>query len=113
MRPCDSCGIQYAEDRYTSSEDRDPDEQNKRYCNVCLAKREEDRKVKGHIKDSINERLGKGKRSSSDEEQILWEHVISHLPEEYLHSGAERPHDFNEFRGISGAKDYLALIYAD
>src|SRR5260370_5758192 len=56
MRPCDLCGIQYAEDRDTFSEDRDLDDQNKRYCKVCLTKREEDMKVKVHIEGSINER---------------------------------------------------------
>ncbi len=113
MRPCDSCGIQYAEDRDTFSEDRDLDDQNKRYCKVCLTKREEDMKVKVHIEGSISERKRNGKLASRAEEWTLWERIISLLPEGYLQVGTERPRDFNEFRGISGGKDYLGLIYAD
>jgi hypothetical protein len=44
MRLCDACGKRYAEDKY-EMEDRDPDDQERRYCSVCLRKRTEDHDI--------------------------------------------------------------------
>ena len=43
-----------------------------------------------------------------------WERVLGGLNKDYdIPKNTERPPDFNELRGITGGKDYLALIYAD
>ena len=48
MRPCDACGILYAENRDRTG-DQDPDEQDRFYCTSCLGKRIEDSEVKRRI----------------------------------------------------------------
>jgi hypothetical protein len=106
MRPCDSCGIQYAEgrDRY---EDADPADQDKRYCNICLTKRKEDDRVKRGIKHLIEENI--------EPDSYIWREIIRQLwlLNYNIPGGTERPSDFNKLRGMAGGKDYLALIYAD
>ena len=43
-----------------------------------------------------------------------WEQMIRGLSKNYkIPEETERPPDFNELRGITGGKDYLALVYAD
>ncbi len=110
MRPCDSCGIQYAEGR-DRSEDADPDDRDNRYCDVCLTKRKEDNKVKRSIKQLIQER---SHLENVQSDSYIWREVIRRLPPGYdIPDGTERPSDFNKLRGMAGGKDYLALIYAD
>lgn len=133
MRPCDSCGSQYAENK-SRKEDRDPAEERKRYCESCLAKREEDEAVRGAInkiidvhdfrrkhkiekttiEDIINERIRTRYYKQDVKRSFIWEHIVDALPGTYeIPPETERPSDFNEFRNIAGGKEYLGLIYAD
>lgn len=113
MRICDACGVHYAEDR-DDDEGQDPANQEKRYCNICLTKRDEDDYVKSQIDKLVNERIGTGKVKHDKKNPFAWERVISLLPADYvILPGTERPSDFNKLRGMFGGKDYLALIYAD
>jgi hypothetical protein len=110
MRPCESCGVQYAEGK-DRSEDEDPIDQDKRYCSVCLTKRKEDSNVKNGIKYLIKERAH---LENVQSDSYIWQEVIRRLPLSYdIPGGTERPSDFNKLRGLAGGKDYLALIYAD
>ncbi len=102
MRPCDACGVFYAE-----KEDRDEEDGDTFYCKSCSYKMKEDRAFRGQI-NSIGE----------EKEQFLWHRVISRLKNEnYNFSGFEkvdRPRDFNEFRQFAEtSKEYIGLIYAD
>ncbi|MGH2498446.1 MAG: Cas10/Cmr2 second palm domain-containing protein [Ktedonobacteraceae bacterium] len=112
---CDACGTRYAE-RKDYDEARDEISRDRRYCEVCIAKRREDGKVKDGIDDIIKERKGTGEVKFSATHPFTWEKVIKFLSDDYIDSipgGTERPPDFNELRGIAGGKNYLALIYAD
>lgn len=143
MRPCDACGVRYAEDRYRGDRDdadnggrrdsADLDEQERRYCKVCLAKREEDDRVRKRIQEIIQqeESVKQVSESSEDAEDIedtedpqdpesqkrsyTWQNIIKQLREASYHIApdTDRPTDFNKLQGISGGKDYMALIYAD
>ena len=106
MRPCDSCGIQYAEDK-DEIDDADPADRDKRHCSVCLKKRKEDNRVKRGIKHLIEENI--------EPDSYIWREIIRQLRllNYNLPDDTKRPSDFNELRGHSGGKDYLALIYAD
>lgn len=113
MRTCDSCGVQYAEDKDVV-EGQDLVDQEKRYCNVCRAKRQEDIKVRRGIDRIVAERRRSGNVTPNEKNPVVWERVIGLLPEKYaIPEGTERPSDFNKLQGISGGKDYLGLIYAD
>lgn len=112
---CDACGTRYAA-RRDYDEARDEISREKRYCEVCIAKRREDGKVKEGIDDIIEERKSIGEVKSSVTHPFVWKKVIDFLSGDYINSipdGTERPSDFNELRGIAGGKNYLALIYAD
>ena len=107
LRPCSACGTRYAEG-LDSSERDDPASQGNLYCRVCLEKRYIDARIKKGIERIIEKTGG--------EKPFAWERVIDGLTDEYrdhIPTDTERPSDFNELRGISGGKDYLALIYAD
>jgi hypothetical protein len=126
LRYCDACGIRHAE-----KEDRlirtDPTESSKRFCAVCLAKRDEDEKVRKGIGQIIKERASasnsapaKAKTASDQKSSYIWQTIIKLVQDEKLQGKkynlpeeTVRPKDFNELRGIPGSKDYLALIYAD
>ena len=114
LSPCSACGTRNAEFR-DSSEANDPASQRNRYCNVCSQKRQEDR----DIKDSIDIITDEHRRTGTIEQNLIhayaWARMIGGLSkEEYdIPVGTERPPDFNELRGITGGKDYLALVYAD
>lgn len=113
LQHCDACGMRYTEER-DPDERRDEASQDKRYCAVCMEKRREDGDVKGGIDDLIAKRNGTGKGKSGHAYPVAWEKVIDLLPDDYsIPKGTERPPDFNELRGASDGKDYLALIYAD
>ena len=114
MRPCDSCGTNYAED--TDIVDTpNPTDQDKRYCASCREKRLEDNTVRTGIDDIIYERHHPGHKTSKARHSYIWKHILEKfLPVEYdIPPGTERPSDFNELQGIAGGKDYLGLIYAD
>ncbi len=114
MRPCDACGMRYGEEP-GDLDNLDPDERDKRFCSVCKKKRQKDLTIKGHIKDIIRDHNDKKDVSRNKKYPYIWRNLISKLsPEGYhLPEDTERPSDFNKLRGISGGKDYLALIYAD
>lgn len=109
MRPCNSCGNNYAE-----NEHHDPGEPNTFYCASCLGKQDEDGRIKQHISGTV-ERIDKGERVK---EVYLWDRILRYLKEAgYNFKGEpkrlDRPNDFNEFYHFTEAKDYLGLIYAD
>jgi CRISPR/Cas system-associated protein Cas10 (large subunit of type III CRISPR-Cas system) len=102
MRPCDACGVSYAEE-----EDRDEEDGDTFYCKSCFYKMKEDRAFIGQIN-----------RKSDGKEQFLWHRIISRLKEEGYEFGGfgkvNRPKDFNEFRQFAeNSKEYIGLIYAD
>src|SRR5579859_2493117 len=112
---CDACGTRYAE-KSDLDEARDEASRGRRYCDVCMTKREEDGKVKDGIHDIIRGRKGPEKVKFNTIPPFAWKKVMDHLPDDYIRSippRTERPEDFNELGGIAGGKDYLALIYAD
>jgi len=109
MRPCDSCGVEYADaERKAKAGIRDPGEESALFCASCLKKREQDNEVKRLISSIV-----RGKTTS--DETYLWDYLISHVRNEYddLTPETERPHDFNVFRNFKGTRDYFGLIYAD
>lgn len=59
MRPCDACGTRYAEDKY-EGEGADPNDQKRRYCQVCLNKRDEDHRIKQEIRQIVAEKVPTG-----------------------------------------------------
>ncbi|MBA2287410.1 MAG: hypothetical protein H0W02_18210 [Ktedonobacteraceae bacterium] len=111
MRLCDSCGTRYAEDKY-KGEGSDPEDQQRRYCTVCLRKRREDYEIKHKIEDIATEWTHTGEVTPDDKNPFAWEKLIDKLPEGYrLPVDTDRPSDFNKFQRLSNG--YLALIYAD
>jgi hypothetical protein len=109
MRPCNSCGINYAE-----HEQHNPGEQNTFYCASCLEKQAEDGRIKSRISETVR-RIIKGERVK---EEYVWDRILRYLKEaDYTFpsdlEGLDRPNDFNEFHQFVEAKDYLGLIYAD
>lgn len=113
LRVCDACGSRYAETP-DDSEDRDPQDSERRYCAVCMGKRKEDTRIKKNIKGLITQRKG-GNAHFEPPLPYAWQRILSHptlkgynIPEE-----TRRPQDFDELRGSADGKDYLALIYAD
>lgn len=100
MRPCDACGIFYAE------EDHEIGESGTFYCASCWKKRKED-------EDFKNQLGKKGKRA----QEYLWGRISSYLDQVgYVFDQSqqvERPNDFNEFRQFAESKEYIGLIYAD
>jgi len=111
MRLCDACGIHYAEDTY-KGEGSDPEDQERRYCNICLRKRSEDHNAKTKIKEIVTERSYTGEVKPSKKNPFAWEKLIGKLPDTYwLPVGTDRPADFNKFQRFSNG--YLGLIYAD
>jgi len=110
---CDACGSRYAEDkdRYEPLEEALREHY---YCAVCLAKRTEDHDIKKGINDLIDARERKSTVAGGRRMPFAWEKVIDALPEQYrIPQNTERPEDFNEMRGMSGGKDYFAIVYAD
>lgn len=125
MLPCGSCGVQYAEGRDTDTSN-DPGERNKRHCQVCLGKRDEDEEVKDQIEDIIehlhsksdtNDNRHKHSRAgrSGKDYSYIWNHLLTNcLPKGYVkEQNTRRPQDFDTLSSVGGSKDYLALIYAD
>lgn len=111
MRLCDACGTSYAENIY-KGESADPEDQERRYCNVCWRKRSEDHDTKTKIKEIVTEWSHTGKVKSNEENPFAWEKLIDKLPGTYrLPIGTDRPSDFNKFQQLSNG--YLGLIYAD
>ncbi len=115
MRPCDGCGQYYAEgqDRHPPAGEAVGDHL---YCDICLAKREEDYDVKHGLYDIIERRRTASAPRKDKKRPFAWEQVLGKLPpEEYdIPLWADRPEDFNEVGAMSkGAKEYLAVIYAD
>ncbi|MGI9061241.1 MAG: Cas10/Cmr2 second palm domain-containing protein [Ktedonobacteraceae bacterium] len=120
LRPCSACGTRNAEYRdYSEANDEVNDlaSQRDRYCSVCWSKRHEDDAIKRSIVTIVNEYRSTG--TVDFEHNVThgyaWARMIGGLNrEEYdIRVETERPPDFNELRGITGGKDYLALVYAD
>jgi hypothetical protein len=105
LSTCESCGVAYAQDTW-----KDPDEsedEEGRYCRVCISKRKEDRNVKNELR---------GARNPHVSVKTLWGRILQALGEDYLPSKPslpQRPKDFNIFREFTHGKEYLGLIYAD
>ncbi len=110
MRPCDACGIEYAEKEATNPSDPATQQY---YCASCRKKQSEDDEVKKRISRTM-----RGKRSN---EKYLWDRILSNLhevdytfPPDMSDEEKEfRPSNFNVFRRFAEAKEYLGLIYAD
>ncbi len=102
MRPCDSCGMYYAVKQAPDVVEF--------YCQVCVNKQDEDRKVKKYI-----EWWMKRPGPPGDFKSPLWDEVLERLNNyNYrLSVEPERPEDLNVFSEFRQAKDYLGLIYAD
>lgn len=113
MRPCSSCGIEYAEGDGSSGL-RDPGEQDAIFCTSCQKKRQEDIDVKESIDDYVGTRT-RSIKGPDHFESPLWREVIRILRKigYRIPGGTQRPGDFNDFRNFGKAKDYLGLIYAD
>ncbi len=114
---CEACGKEYAE-RKDHRQDLDDDNLEGYYCNICWMKHLEDSKVKNRIDAIVDVRNQKHKQIQNESKlptsAYAWEQTLNRLPESYqIPEGTDRPSDFNKFRGLSGSKDYLALIYAD
>ena len=126
MRTCDSCGVRYAETK-DDSERRDAGSRDNRYCWTCQQKRKEDGIVKDGIDDitahivEYRKRVSQGAQgeiilpdTKEIRHSVAWRKLLCGLPETYdIPENTERPSDFNELRGITGGKDYFAVIYAD
>lgn len=110
MRTCDACGVEYAAQK---GGDRDEENQERRYCMSCHAKRLEDGTVKTRI-GRIVRSLYRQKKVPESERQTLWGRLISQLDEVHykIPRRTDRPQQFDDF-SEGGAKDYLGLIYAD
>jgi len=112
MRPCDSCGTDYAEHVQPEPGGRDTF-----YCASCLEKQEEDGWIKSRISDTVR-RIIKGEWVRGDD---MWGRILRYLqnvdysfPDDPNDIGRlDRPDDFNEFSQFAETKDYLGLIYAD
>jgi hypothetical protein len=102
LRPCESCGVRYAEpmDKDTKVPESE-DEADALSCRSCQLKRREDWGVKKYIS-------GTDKTTRSP----LWTDLLDILQNRgYLLEGVGRPQDLNVFQG--GSKSYIGLIYAD
>ena len=111
MRLCDACGMRYAENKY-KGESPDPEDRERRYCNVCLRKRSEDHDTKTKIEEIVKEWVDTGDVKPRDENPFVWEQLIRKLPRTYkLQGDTDRPSDFNKFQRLSNG--YFGLIYAD
>lgn len=120
MRPCSSCGIEYAEqynpEQYTPAEEDEEDitEEEAFCCASCREKQKEDRWIKTHISGIVS-RIMKGEQV---QEKDMWGRILRYLKDAGYSFGDDpgnlyRPNDFNEFRQFARSKDYLGLIYAD
>ncbi len=107
MRPCNSCGMEYASNKKFYVGATEP-----YFCDTCVSKRDEDFRVKRQLRQKqINE--------------SLWKKLIEFLRKTddngltynlATNSGSlpARPSDFNIFRKFEGGKKgYMGLIYAD
>jgi GGDEF domain-containing protein len=115
MRPCDSCGTEYAE------EPLQRDGQTEFYCASCREKQHEDSRIKRRIPAiirRIQENMGRSEKKRKVIQESLWGRILTHLidigyPLPPDIRDLDRPSDFNEFRRFTKSKDYLGLIYAD
>src|SRR5258708_16671157 len=107
MRPCQACGIEYAEEK----DAREQEEPDALYFPSCLKKRSKDYKVK----DRIDWILPLVQKSENVPQEYLWDRILFYLNNAgyEIPEGTQRPNDFNEFRRFTKAKEYLGLIYAD
>jgi nucleotide-binding universal stress UspA family protein len=120
MRTCDACGSRYAE-KLDASEAGDEVGRERRYCGVCMGKRDEDERIKGKeqevkgwLTEMIEERNRTGTVTHHPARPFAWEGVLRRLPAAYtIPDKTQRPSDFDTIPGGMGQKDYLALIYAD
>jgi hypothetical protein len=100
---CESCGVAYAQDTWKDPDD--PEDEEGRYCRVCIGKRKEDKDVKDKLRNA---------RKTPLSVEMLWGRIIQSLGESYLPPTLpQRPKDFNDFREFTPGKEYLGLIYAD
>ncbi len=106
MRPCNSCGVEYAQQPDTSDDDRDA-----RYCQSCKLKHEEDRMVKDNIESYVSVLRRKGDLK----EDLLWSRLLKRLHKlgYSIPEKADRPDSFNEPVLSAKSRGYLGVIYAD
>jgi hypothetical protein len=125
MRPCDSCGIEYAEEPQQRAG------QAEFYCASCRAKQQENRQIKRNRRipatiKRIEENMGRPEDKKKPLRESLWNRILSYLLQseadkvrypDYVFppdiSNLDLPGDFNVFRQFTKAKEYLGLIYAD
>ena len=126
LRPCDSCGLEYAEEE---ASDRDIIFF---YCASCKEKHDEDRRVEEGIartiktlreqRDQLVTSTSKSAQSAPDNEtqRLLWDRILFYLEKtdytslfDSKQQVPERPGDFTLFRHFPRSKEHLGLIYAD
>lgn len=96
FRFCSICGVQYAE-----TETRDDS-----LCRSCIAKRQEDLRIKEQIEDWIG--------GAEPNTSVLWGRLIHDLAAKgYPFQGHVRPEDFGKLGEASTPSGYMGLIYAD
>lgn len=102
---CASCGTEYAEEKYTASEETEL------LCAGCKKKREKDIEIKTSIHQIVNDVTAHRAVPKSG----LWTTLIPTLSERgYKHlEGYDRPEDFSDLAEVSHPKNYIGLIYAD
>ncbi len=125
LHPCDSCGLEYAEQE---ASDRGVI---LFYCASCQEKHDEDERIEEGIARTIkslrDERdrhsiLPHSPRSTPGEEaqNLLWDRILLYLEKtdyadlfDRTQQIPERPGDFTLFGHFPHSKEYLGLIYAD
>ncbi len=123
LRRCDSCGLGYASGRSPWTE---AGREDRRFCPVCLRKREEDIQIKKSIEGEIAKLPGGTSPSGKDAKRAgLWAELIRRLGVDYFQKDGQpitprRPRDLDTFRAIASAssgresiREYLGLVYAD
>ncbi len=122
LRPCDACGLEYAEEKESDHG------RTYFYCASCKEKHDEDGRVEESIESTIKAlREERSQRAISPSalpkergQKFLWDRILVSL-EKTDYKGLfdntqqipERPGDFTVFRYLPRSKEYLGLIYAD
>ncbi len=115
LRPCDSCGINYAQHKaagYGNLDDQENSDDTGHYCATCYRKQQQNNKDKKVLRKFS--RKSNNDPSQNIHQKGLWQRILYHLDQaDYSFKFPQRPKDFNVFREFVEGKEYLGLIYAD